>query len=158
MSLRRVLALAALVLSFSAAGCGEQRGEDPSPDAEATAADSKVRVVDEADANFVLHVSNQSYDDETVRIEVVVDDVTVVDGDFAVEGQHNWIQFPLAVEPGTHEITARAGSGARLAESFEVPADEPRYAVIDHWGEDDGPEDDGPELSWLFQADGPAFD
>lgn len=156
MSARRALApavLAALALFFVAAGCGDQIGEDPTPAADVRVEGSPVRLVASDEAYLVLYVSNQSYDDETVRIEVVVDDVAVVDDEFAVEGQHNWIQFPLAMEAGRHEVTARADSGATLRESFEVPGDEPRYAVLDHWGRGDGA-----ELTWLFETEPIGFD
>ena len=96
-----------------------------------------MRLVDEAEADLVLHVSNQSFDDEKVRLTIAVDGVTVVDGDFAVADQHNWVSFPLGMSPGVHEITAKADSGATLRETFEMPEDKARYAVIDHWGEDD---------------------
>jgi len=148
MSLRRAFAPAALALLLATAGCGDQVGEDPTPAAGVTSADSEVRLVDEDDADLVLYVSNQSFEDSTVRIEVVVDGVTVVDDDFAVEGQHNWIDFPLALEPGSHEVSARTDSGATLRESFEVPDDETRYAVIDHWGRGDDA-----ELTWLLETE-----
>jgi hypothetical protein len=83
----------ALVL-WALVGCGAAQGVDPSPDPEVTATDAAVRLVDEAEADLVLIVSNQSLDDEEVRLSVMVDGVTVVDGDFDVEDQHNWISFP----------------------------------------------------------------
>ncbi len=118
-----------------------------------------MRLVDDGDADLVLIVSNQSFDDEEVRLKVVIDGVTVVDGDFHVEGQHNWIRFPLGVPPGDHEVTADSDSGATLQESFEVPGDKPRYAVIEYWTEDDSPDTDDPavDLTWQFQRQAPAF-
>lgn len=98
-------------------------------------------------------VSNQSFDDEKVRLTVAVDGVTVVDGDFHVEGQHNWVRFPLSLPAGVHEVTAGSDSGATLSESFKVPDDKTRYAVIDHGGEGDSA-----ELTWLFQRQPVAFD
>ncbi|MBD8869175.1 hypothetical protein [Nocardioides donggukensis] len=152
-------------LSFALIGwvlvaCGPAQGVDPMPDAEVTAADAAVRLVDEAAANLVLIVSNQSFDDEVVRLSVVIDGVTVVDGDFHVEGQHNWISFPLGLPTGVHELTAASDSGATLRESFEVRRASARYAVIDYWTEDDSPDTDDPAvyLTWQFQRHAPAFD
>ena len=139
---------AALVL----AGCGASQGEDPSPHPEVTAGDAGVRLVDEEEANFVLHASNQSFDDEEVRLAIAVDGVPVVDDDFHVEDQHNWVTFPLRLTPGTHEIVATSDSGAELRESFEVPLGQVRYAAIDHWGEDSTA-----ELSWSVQRRPMAF-
>ncbi len=74
-----------------------------------------------------------------------MDGVTVVDGDFHVENQHNTVIFPLSMSRGAHEITAESDSGATLRESFQVPGDKTRYAVIDHWTENDAP-----DLTWGF--------
>jgi hypothetical protein len=142
MSMRLALALVAWAL----VGCGDAQGVDPAAHPEVTAADGAVRLVDEGEANLFLYVSNQSFDDEEVRLTVTVDRVTVVDGRFHVEGQHNWIRFPLALASGGHEITAESDSGATLLESFEVPRDKTRYAVIDHWTEDGSA-----DLTWRFQ-------
>src|SRR5262245_42667498 len=94
-----------------------------------------VRLVDEAKADLVLYVSNQSFNDEAVRLTLTIDQVTVVDGDFHVEGQHNWIRFPLKLAPGGHEVTTESDSGATLRESFDLRRDMTSYAVIDHWNE-----------------------
>jgi hypothetical protein len=142
------LAIAALALL----GCTEADAVDPAPHPEVTAEGADVRLVGEDQANLVLYASNQSFDDEAVRLTVVVDGVTVVDGDFHVEGQHNWVSYHLRLAPGPHEVTATSDSGARLRESFEVPRDRVRYAVIDHWGEDGSA-----ELNWLFQRQPVAF-
>jgi hypothetical protein len=140
-------------------GCDAAQGVDPTPAPDVTATDAAVRLVDEDEADLVLIVSNQSFDDEEVRLTVTVDEVTVVDGDFHVEDQHNWISFPLGLPPGAHEVTAESDSGATLRESFEVARNKSRYAVIDYWTEDDSPDTDDPEvdLTWQFQRHAPAF-
>lgn len=143
-----VLALA----SWALVGCGVVDSPEPAPHADVTAPDAEVRIVDRDEADLVLHVSNQSFDDEEVHLTVALDGVTVVDGDFHVEDQHNWVTFPLAVPAGDHEITAEADSGATMTESFQLPADQTRYAVVDHWGEGDSS-----ELSWSFKRRPIAF-
>jgi hypothetical protein len=111
-----------------------------------------VRLVAPGRADLVLHVSNQSFDDERVRLTVAVDGATVVDGDFDVEGQHNWVQFPLDLSPGRHELTARSDSGARVRVSFRTPAGGKRYAVVDHWTEGGRA-----DLTWHVQREPLAF-
>lgn len=157
-SLRPILVTVRLVLVVAFAvcalvGCGETEGVDPTPNPEVTAADADVRLVEEEQADLVLWASNQSFDDEKVRLTVAVDGVTVVDGDFYVEDQHNWVSFPLSMPPGVHEITANSDSGATLRETFRVRDNKTRYAAIDYWGEDDSA-----ELTWLFQRQPIAFD
>jgi hypothetical protein len=119
---------------------------DPTPHPEVTAADAAVRLVGKAEADLVLYISNQSFDDEEGRLTVTVDGVTVVDGGFHVEGQHNWVSFSLTLSSGGHEVTAESESGATLRESFEVPQGKTRYAVIEHWTEDGSA-----DLTWQFQ-------
>lgn len=144
------LALGAVVL----AGCGDAQGVDPTAHQDVTGGDGAVRLVDRAEADLMLYVSNQSFDDEVVRLRVAVDGTTVVDGDFHVEGQHNWIRFALALEPGRHEVGAESDSGVSMAEPFTMPRRGTRYAVIDHWTYDS---DDDVELTWQIQREPLAF-
>lgn len=145
----------AIVLALALASltsCGESEGANPAPHPDITAADSAVRLVEMSKADLILYASNQSFDDEEVRLTIVVDGATVVDDDFQVADQHNWASFPLALSPGEHEVTAGTDSGATLHESFRLPNTGRRYAVIDHWGEDDSA-----ELTWLFEREPIAF-
>jgi hypothetical protein len=139
------VALPLVVVLGTGAGCGDPRGTDPTPHAEITSPGGDVALVEKAEADLVLYVSNQSFDDEEVRLSVEVDGVTVVDGDFHVEDQHNWISFPLRLPRGAHEVSAEADSGASLDASFRVPGDATRYAILDHWGEGSSA-----ELTWSF--------
>jgi len=88
-----------------------------------------------------LYVSNQSWDPELVDIRVFIDGVEVVAGDFAVEGQHNWMRFDLLVPRGSLEVRAEALDGeVVLEQTLEVPAE--HWAVLDYWyypGEDPAP-------------------
>ena len=157
MAVRFVLALAIAASALGA--CGPTEGDDPTPQGDVTAAGAPVRLVDEADADLILIVSNQSLDDEAVGLTVTLDDVTVVDGNFHVEDQHNWISFPLSMPSGGHEVIADSDSEATLRESFEVPGDKTRYAIIEYWNEDDSPETDDAavDFTWHFQGQAPAF-
>lgn len=146
------LALVLAIPVWALVGCGAE-GAGPAANPDVTAADAAVRIVDEVEADLVLYASNQSFDDEKVRLTLAVDGFTVVDADFEVGGQHNWVSFPLALSPGVHEVTAKADSGATLRETFRVPDnDKKRYALIDYWGEDDSA-----KFTWLFQRQGIAF-
>ncbi len=144
------LVLGLALAAVAATACGSD--EDPVPHPQVTASGSMVRLVNEADADLVLYVSNQSFEDGDVGLKLTVDGVTVVDGEFHVEGQHSWIRFPLDLLPGRHSLSAESDTGATLTESFEVPGNEPRYAVVNYWTEDDTP-----ELTWTFQREPVGF-
>lgn len=144
-------AAALVAVLTSIAGCGD--AGDPTPHSDVTRSGATIRLVDRNQADLVLYVSNQSFDDDEVRITVRIDGETVVDGDFHVGSQHNWVSFPLAMPHGEHEITAETDSGAELEERFSTPRSGTRYAVIDHWNEGG----DDPDLEWLFQKQAMAF-
>lgn len=79
-----------------------------------------------------LYVSNQSWDPELVDIRITMNGTEVVEGDFAVEGQHNWIRFDLMVPRGTVDVRAEALDGTvMLEQSIEVPDE--RWAALDFW-------------------------
>ena len=108
-------------------------------------------VVD-ADASFFLTVSNQSFAEPMVRIEVRVGGQRYIDGVFAVEGQHNFVGFPLALAAGEHTLTARVERGPEHVTTFVLPDGEPRYGVLLYWGADEPT-----PFTWQFQADPPVF-
>jgi hypothetical protein len=82
---------------------------------------------------LTLYVSNQSFDDPNVQIAVSIDGVVVVDQNFAVEGQHNWITFEPDVPPGDHTLTATSNTGAELTVEFATKAGQPQWAVVNYW-------------------------
>jgi hypothetical protein len=93
------------------------------------------RVVDEEEANFLLDISNQSFDQPTIATKVYVDGVLLVDREFHVEGQHTWVTFPILVEPGPHELRVEVAGGAPYETTVKVPADKPTYGLLQHWTE-----------------------
>ncbi len=98
-----------------------------------TTATTTTAVVPPQDGPFlILYVSNQSFDDDPIGILIEIDDRIVVDEQFFVEGQHNWIEFNIALEPGTHMIEAVSSTGASYSSEFEM-ADTTRWAVLDYW-------------------------
>jgi hypothetical protein len=118
-----VLLLATVALLL---GCGGPGDHTPRPP-----------TADPASANVVLWVSNQSFVDDSVRITVTIDGRTVVDQDFDVEGQHNWIQFPLAADPGPRALTITSDTGARLVGELVVPKTGLRYGLVNYWRDED---------------------
>jgi hypothetical protein len=96
-------------------------------------------VVDPDEADVVLYVSNQSFEDDPVRIVVEVDGRRVVDQQFAVEGQHTWVEFGLDLTEGEHTVLATSDTEARAEEVLVLPEGERRWAVLEYWFYPDDP-------------------
>jgi hypothetical protein len=123
----------------------------PSPSGPATASPSGpaqvARLVTEREANLHLWVSNQSFADDPVAITINIDGHRVVARPFAVEGQHNWVLFPIAATPGRHELIAVSGTEIEMRQTFTLPESGRRYAVVDYWNY---PDDGGRRFTWLI--------
>jgi hypothetical protein len=114
-----------------------------------------IRIVAEQDANLHLWVSNQSFEDDPVRVTVTIDGVEVITRPFTVEGQHNWILFPVKAPSGPHVVRAVSDTGAELRQGITLPDVGRRYAVLDYWYYvDDGER----RFTWRVQATPIGFD
>ncbi|MBN1430007.1 MAG: hypothetical protein JXB07_16680 [Anaerolineae bacterium] len=82
--------------------------------------------------NVTLYVSNQSFALSSIDIQVYIDDGLVVDQNFEVLNQHNWIKFPLALETGEHRLFASTTVGDASISSTFVVTDQ-LWAVLDFW-------------------------
>lgn len=89
--------------------------------------------VDPKEATFTMYVSNQSFREPRIHITITIDGKPIVAGRFAVEGQHNWIAYPLKLKPGSHQLSARAESGVTFKTNLEIPAKKARYGVLQYW-------------------------
>lgn len=86
--------------------------------------------------NFILYVSNQSFDENPVDITVHIDGKKAIEGDFDVTGkriaQHNWIMHRFDLAPGRHRLSVKSKKGkASLDKEFEIS--DKHWAVIDYW-------------------------
>jgi hypothetical protein len=152
---RTIAALMTLGAIGALAGCVDaERSVTGSATATATGS-AAIRIVAEQDADLHLWVSNQSFEDDPVGVRVTVDGVEVVRRPFAVEGQHNWILFPIEAPPGNHVVHAVSDTGAELRESFTLPEEGRRYAVVDYWYY---PGDGDRQFTWRLQATPIGFD
>ena len=156
----RAVSAGSAVLVVVLAGCGDQgapvtRGEPVPPSSAVPSPTAQVSIVDEKAADLQLWVSNQSFVDDTVQITIAIDGVELVDRPFAVEGQHNWVRFPVALQAGRHEVVAVSDTGVELRESFTIPETGRRHAVIDYWYYPDDKQ--GRHFTWHIQKDPLAF-
>lgn len=81
-----------------------------------------------------LNVSNQSFDMDPVDIDVYVDGVKLVSGDFLVEGQHTRVRFDFDVEanePHTIRTVTKKGSVEESA-VVDVPV-AGKWVVVSFW-------------------------
>lgn len=85
--------------------------------------------------------SNRPSTPKTVSLGVTIDGQQVVESEFEVGNQHNWIGFFVeGLPPGEHTVTARSETGVDFSGSFTLPPGEPRWLVLDYWFDRDDPE------------------
>lgn len=87
----------------------------------------------DSSGSVTLHVSNQSPDDDPIRITVIIDGATVVDDLFFVEGQHTWVPFEVALAPGQHSLIAHSGTGTAFETTFITLQNEARWVSLQYW-------------------------
>ena len=81
----------------------------------------------------MLYISNQSFEDNNVRIEVRLDGRALIARQFAVGNQHNWIPHRVTLATGTHTLSATSDTGVGHSATFEITDAQTRYAVLDYW-------------------------
>jgi hypothetical protein len=107
------------------------------------------------DPTVVLVVSNQSYDDPTVRLTIDAGKDTVVDHDFEVGGQHEFFTYELTLPPGAHAVRMTSDSGATHTETLTIEPDQRQYVTISYW--DDPDEVPAPRFTYEASLDPPGF-
>jgi hypothetical protein len=82
---------------------------------------------------LTLFVSNQSFTDDPVGITIRIDGDVVVEEEFPVKAQDNWIAFELRVPPGEHKLTMGSNTGVEADAALSIPAGGHRWASIAYW-------------------------
>lgn len=135
---------------FQVATVTAKPSTSPRTEASTTAGVSDIRLIEEAEADLVLYVSNQSFEDSPVIIQIAIDGVLLVDQAFAIEGGHNWFTFPTSLPPGEHIITATSDTGAQTEQAVEVLEGERRWAALDYWY---SPEGEPQRFTWYISTE-----
>ena len=86
-------------------------------------------------SNLVLYVSNQSFNVDPVRIKVWVDSDLLVDQDFEVGNQHNWIIFGHNLPQGNHTLRAESSLEGVLPVLSEFIFSTKLFFVINFWSD-----------------------
>ncbi len=84
-----------------------------------------------SESEFILYVSDQSYELSPVDIKVYIDDKLVIDDNFEVGNQHNWESFDFKLKQGKHTIKAVTAEGIVFEDEFTVLGK--RWAVLNYW-------------------------
>jgi hypothetical protein len=81
--------------------------------------------------NFVLYVSNQSFDIPIVDIEISIDGKPVLKDYFDVEDQHNWIKYKFRLSDGIHNISAVSHIKSKASFNIELNIINNKWAVLE---------------------------
>ncbi len=143
---RAIALVVGLLVALS--GCTNSDGTttDDGAEAEADATEAEglsqltTSLAEEPEEGVALHlrVSNQSFDQPNVALNLYVDGELVVTGTFPVETQHTEYAYDLMVDSGAHELRAEAPNvGVELTETIEMAAES--WGYISYWDEAEGP-------------------
>ena len=90
----------------------------------------------EAHDNVTLLISNQSFDVNPVDVKVSVDGQAVVKDVFDVQGtqppQHNWQQYHLRLEDGSHSLVVESKKG-KAQKHFTFEVSDQHTITIAYW-------------------------
>ena len=88
--------------------------------------------IEQPEANFILYVSNQSYDKPKIDISIIIDGKVLTTDTFRVKNQHFWKMYSLNLVTGKHLLKATADNGAyEIERDFKIT--EKHWAVLSFW-------------------------
>lgn len=83
---------------------------------------------------LVLMVSNQSFEDDPVRLTISIDGQQVADDAFEVGSQHSVTNYYVrGLAPGQHEIEVESDTGVSYGSTFTMPTGAPHWAFLTYW-------------------------
>ena len=93
---------------------------------------NKVITIDESGDEFILYISNQSFEITPIDIEVKIDGIEVAKGKFEVEIQHTYTPFKCSLNKGKHKISVISKKeGVKLEKDFELTDHD--IGVVEFW-------------------------
>ncbi|MFV0317235.1 MAG: DUF6174 domain-containing protein [Microthrixaceae bacterium] len=84
---------------------------------------------------LAVMVTNQSFADPEVDLTIAVDGEVMIERSYAVEGQHTYVSYHLALEPGEHQLVIRSDTGETHKQVVSLGT-ERRYLSVSYWGDD----------------------
>ncbi len=91
---------------------------------------------DEGALPFHMVLSNQSFKDDCVFIDVSIDGTHIIEGNFDVEDQHTLHKFEFFILPGDHTLEAQSDTGVTLERSFTIS--EETWIALFYWAYESG--------------------
>lgn len=82
---------------------------------------------------FQILVSNQSFAVSPVDIDVYLDGVHAISGDFEVGSQHTWIPFDFELASGEHTLRVVSAKGNASAEEPFTLGETKRWSIVMFW-------------------------
>lgn len=88
--------------------------------------------IEEPNANFILYVSNQSFEKPNVDISITLDGKLLINDFFRVKNQHYWKIYSLNLSSDIHLLSVNADNGSyELEKEFKIS--NRHWAVISFW-------------------------
>ena len=105
---------------------------------------------DRPNRNFVLYVSNQSFESTPVDIEILLDGQVIVRRNFKVGNQHEYYTYGFNLSEGSHTIKAKSVTGEVSFEQ-EFMINKKKWAVLEYWYSTGGGSDTVPRrFTWAM--------
>jgi hypothetical protein len=98
--------------------------------------------IEPTDEVFVLMVSNQSFEDDPVGLQISIDGQVVADDRYVVGSQHTVTTYVVrGLAPGSHELSVTSDTGVSFVSRVRAAEGRPRWAYLTYWYHPDDTDD-----------------
>lgn len=98
--------------------------------------------IEPTDEVFVLMVSNQSFEDDRVGLQISIDGQVVADDRYVVGSQHTVTTYVVrGLAPGSHELSVTSDTGVSFVSRVRAAEGRPRWAYLTYWYHPDDTDD-----------------
>ena len=112
--------------------------------------------VEPTDEVFVLMVSNQSFEDDPVGLQISIDGQVVADDRYQVGSQHTVTTYVVrGLTPGSHELSVTSDTGVSFVSTVTAAEGRPRWAYLTYWYYPDDTEDQQGRYVAVSESDEP---
>jgi hypothetical protein len=112
--------------------------------------------IEPTDEVFVLLVSNQSFEDDPVGLQISIDGQVVADDRYDVGSQHTVTTYVVrGLAPGSHELSVASDTGVSFASRVTTAEGRPRWAYLTYWYYPDDTEDPQGRYLAVSESDEP---